>query len=369
MQDYRTLDSEQFHLDDCVIAGTECVLIHPKQLDAAWTPETLCYRSVIVEKVRGAFISCGFPKFLNLGQSPHLYPDPTHFTDWTVEDKLDGSLIIVSRFKGEVIVRTRGTVSAFVHESGPELATLLAANPLITDNAWANSEEWSLLFEHCSPTNRIVLAYQEPSLTLLGAVHHSDYALMNDLSLSIVAKTLGVRRPEQFTFGSIADIVATCEHLKGREGFVLSYGNHAHRVKIKAQDYLLRHRLKSELGSLSKVLDLYMAHLEMPTLPCGCCDETLYDYIARTFDYEIAQQVKPFVTQIEAAHFRVNAIIADVQREVEPLMGLSRKCAADSIISRYREAGLSGLGFILLDKRSIPNKTLRELIERNLATP
>jgi hypothetical protein len=62
-----------------------------------------------------------FPNLPILNENPEHFPVPTDLKNSVITDKLDGSLLIVSKYKGNYILRTRGTVDATRLENGYEL--------------------------------------------------------------------------------------------------------------------------------------------------------------------------------------------------------------------------------------------------------
>ncbi len=79
-------------------------------------------------------------------------------------EKLDGSLLIVSKYNGQYILRTRGTVDASIMANGHELE--IFKNTILSKLA-DNNDTWdySVLFEWLSPINKIVLNYGDEQTT------------------------------------------------------------------------------------------------------------------------------------------------------------------------------------------------------------
>ena len=117
-------NSEEFNFKDCIIADDECWLITPKNMGVKWTDENARFRSCIVRKSDNFVISQGFKKFTNYGEQSAFEPWDD---SWKIEarHKLDGSLLIVSRYKGEWILRTRGTIDARQLPNGHEIDLLI----------------------------------------------------------------------------------------------------------------------------------------------------------------------------------------------------------------------------------------------------
>ncbi len=358
MRHYSQLPSESFVQRDCAVGGDDCVLVFPSSIGVSWDLDTLWYRSIILRKSDSRVVSVGFSKFMNWTQDPHLYPDPNAHGDYVIHSKEDGSLICLSQHNGEQVVRTRGTESVDIHPTGPEIHGLLDALPLRYCPYYSH-EGHTLLWEHCSPSNRIVIAYEKPELVLLEIVRHSDLTYLPVEIVDALAAQLGARRPKRYCFDSIADIVATCQHLKGTEGFVLAYNGNQSRVKIKTAEWLKLNRLKSEIGSLSKLLDLWFT-LGRPG------PKAFYDHIATQLDFELAEQARPQIGQITVVTLKVGMLVGEVLQAVESWRDKPRKDAAMHILAVYRPLGLQAVAFSALDDKPVADKVWRELMEREL---
>lgn len=351
------------------IAGETCHLVQPQHIGATWSEDNLHLRSSIWNS-NGELVSASFKKFVNWEERPDLQPAPADLSDAQLVEKVDGSTLIVSKYQGQLIVRTRGTSDASKLDNGHEIPLLLVKYPNIEEFFRGyDTLPISLIFEWVSPLNRIVIAYPESDLILIGAIWHNDYSLWHQSTLDPIAQFLGVKRPTVLSFRSIDEMLRTVEVMQGQEGICVYYNGGQSIRKVKSARYLMLHRLKSELGSISKVLDLYLAHMETEAAhpPVDMIPQCFYDYVAKTFDFEIAEQVKPMILRIEIACTKAQTVIAYVRAEVRGLVELSRKEAALSIIARYGNTPEKGIAFLLLDNRPIPTKTLRALIENELA--
>lgn len=117
-------DREQFNFKEVEISGDACWLITPKDMATKWDNENFRFRSCLVRQEDNLVISQGFGKFTNYGERPDFQPwDDTQ--KFEARHKLDGSLLIVSKYKGELIIRTRGTVDARQLANGHEIDFLM----------------------------------------------------------------------------------------------------------------------------------------------------------------------------------------------------------------------------------------------------
>ena len=122
-------DPTQFIYRPVTIAGDECVLIIPNHIGVKWTKQNLMFRSSIWKinsEADWTPVSLSFKKFFNWDEQPDL--DYTPFSlaangGCQILEKCDGSTLIVSKYKGELIIRTRGTADASFMENGHELET------------------------------------------------------------------------------------------------------------------------------------------------------------------------------------------------------------------------------------------------------
>jgi T4 RnlA family RNA ligase len=242
----------------------------------------------------GELISASFPKFFNWGEHPELTPLPKSLDGATLMEKLDGSTLIVSKYKGNFMIRTRGTIDASkMEKNGWEVEFLMEKYPEIKNKA-KSQDTWnySLIFEWISPNNQIVINYTEPDIRLIGCICHDDYRLVTQSSLETLAKDLGIGRPQSFKFDTIEEMTTAIEGLKGQEGIVVYFNNDQSLLKVKGAWYLALHRMKSELSSIDGIADLYFS------LGGNLSYDEFMKHITDVFDYELAKMIMGSVSKI-----------------------------------------------------------------------
>ena len=355
--DISSIDRTQFMVHEHSLNGEIVHLIQPQHIGTQWRQDNKHLRSVVVN-YEGEVISAGFPKFTNWGENSDHFPVPTSLRNCTVVNKLDGSLLIVSKYKNQFILRTRGTVDASVLANGSELE--IFKNTILKKISVDLMETWnySLLFEWLSPLNVIVLRYSdEPDWQLIGAVNHTDYSLFSQTEVDEYAKMFDLKRPEKFTFNDISDMLQIVDKWQDREGVCLYSKNDQVIHKIKASKYLLLHHLKSELSNIEKVLDVWLEQ-GMPDY------NTFYNYIFTTFDFELAEQVKGMISRIADGKKEVNKIVDGMNDFVNNrLRSLStRKEQAQLVISSYGETNRASFLFKLLDGKSLGKEEYKKLM-------
>lgn len=346
---------EEFCVRDCVIANTECKLVFPIKHDIKWSDKNKIFRSSIWTN-DGILVSASWKKFTNLGEQLEFEPLDID-SDIEFIHKLDGSTLIISKFKGELIVRTRGTSDATTLDNGDEIPFLKKKYPLIFDNDTLNTEQYSIVCEWYSPRNIIVeREAEEPTLWLTGVIKHDDYSYVLQNNLDIFATDWKIERPARYRFNSLSSMIESVNQWNKGEGIVI-YGNKGQVLKkTKSDRYLLLHRIKSTLSNVKNLIDYYIDK-EMPSY------EDFYKMIETEFDYEIAVQLKDELEKIceagESAKKYIDHILEVVHdiRKVE-----TRKDQATMIKRNFKEN--SSFVFSVLDGKIINKEQWTKLINQ-----
>ena len=354
--DIQKVDLTQFMVHEHSLNGEIVHLIQPQHIGTKWTQDNKHMRSVVVNYA-GEVISASMPKFTNWGENPEHFPVPTSLKNATVVEKLDGSTLIVSKYNGQYILRTRGTVDASTMANGFELELFKST---ILSKLQDNNDTWnySIIWEWLSPINKIVLSYgDEPMWKLIGFINHINYSLAQQDMLDAMAKKYDLLRPEIYTFTDISDMLQIVDKWQNKEGVCLYSKNDQVIHKIKASKYLLLHHLKSELSSLEKVLDVWLEQ-GMPDY------QTFYNYIFTTFDYELAEQCRGMISRICDAKKEVDMIVSGMNEFVNNRLKTlpTRKLQAEQVISAYGNTNRASFLFKLLDGKSLGKEEYKKLL-------
>jgi len=354
--DIQKVDLTQFMVHEHSLNGEIVHLIQPQHIGTKWTQDNKHMRSVVVNYA-GEVISAGFPKFTNWGENPDHFPVPNSLKHCTVVEKLDGSLLIVSKYNGQYILRTRGTVDASTLANGHELE--IFKNTILSKLA-DNNDTWdySVLFEWLSPINKIVLNYgDEPSWRLIGFINHINYSLAQQDMLDAMAKKYGFDRPPTYTFSSVEDLLKDVDQWRGKEGVVVYSKNDQMLHKVKGAWYLALHHMKSELSNIEKVIDVWLEQ-GMPDY------QTFYSYIFTTFDYELAEQCRGMISRICDAKKEVDMIVVGMNDFVNNRLKTlpTRKLQAEQVISAYGNTNRASFLFKLLDGKSLGKEEYKKLL-------
>jgi hypothetical protein len=363
--DLSQIDTESFYVNSHVVAGETLYLVHPKNMGVKWTKDNLIFRSSVWNE-QGELVSAGFKKFVNWGEKPDLFPPPTHLGGCELIEKVDGSTLIVSKYKGELIIRTRGCMTPHeMEKSGYEIEMLKFKYPhvFIEDTdiiaILGQIETWpfSYIYEWTSPANKIVINYgDEPELHLIGIVDHENYSYFSQSVLDQTAEAFQVKRPRSFNFDSVGQMLKAIEELKGQEGLCVYFNKGQDILKVKSAWYLTLHKLKSELSSIEKVIDLWLI-LERPTF------NVFYNYICEHFDFELAETSKGLISKVCDGYKEVKKIVEHMIIFTDGVRTLpTRKEQALKITQAYSTTNRAGMCFRLLDNHKLTDDDYKKLI-------
>lgn len=357
--DVNKIDLTDFNVRECYFAGDECVWVYPKLEGTSWKADNLHLRSSIWRKSDGELVSAGYKKFFNWAEKPDIYPGPTTIHNrMRFVEKVDGSCVIVSKYKGELIVRTRRSPVEML-PNGAEIELIKKKYPKAFNNALLNTEGFSLLFEWVTPSNLIVLRYPESDLRLTNIVTHEDYSYWTQDGLDNVAKEIGVPRPKYFKFGSLEEMFENVTKIKGEEGVCVYYGgdDHSQHIrKVKSEWYNIIHAFRGEM-SFKNIVDLYLES-GMPNY------NEFSNIILEQFDYEGLQIALPLVSTICDGKRESDKIVQGMKdfiaKQCDNLP--NRKEKAEKIISAYGKTSRADIAFTLLDKHSPSTQQWKKLL-------
>ncbi len=367
--DLSTVDRGYFNMKACKVAGEDCVLVEPLETGLPkWNRDNLIFRSSLWTN-EGELISAGFKKFFNWGEDLDAdgkptgkipYAKPSTLQGCDILDKLDGSLLIISRFKGQLIVRTRATVDAAATLSnGDEIAFLKTKYPhLFADYG----EHFSILAEWYSPRNKIVLNYgDEPRLWLVGAVFHENYDLASQETLDVWSeKMLFVPRPERYSFNSIEELQTAVEKLEGKEGVVAYPPDGQRPWKLKSARYLKLHYYKGDVATFDKIVDIWL-ELGQPGY------QAFYDHLATKYDWEIAEYAKAHLSRICDASKDMARIVQGMHDFVNnQLAGLTRKEQYQKTIQSYGKTNRAAMVMRILDGKPLNGEQMKKLVLQSM---
>lgn len=202
------------------------------QYESYWNETTLNSRGLVLDENKN-IIARPFKKFKNYEEyKAEEIPNES----FDVYSKLDGSLGIVFKHKGELIIATRGSFTSDQAVKAKE----------IFDNEYSEladkiEEGKTYLFEIIYPSNRIVVDYGgSEDLILLAII---DNATGNDLPLILEGFTVVRKHSGISDFSKLKEL-----NIQNEEGFVIKFKS-GFRMKIKFEDYVKLHRVITNTSS------------------------------------------------------------------------------------------------------------------------
>jgi len=367
--DLQSIDKESFMVHHHFVGEHECFLVQPIHIGATWNKENLIYRSSLWDK-DGYPVSLSFPKFFNWDEKPDIFPAPSDLKNAKLMEKLDGSTLIFSRYKGQTVIRTRGTVDARKQANGHEIDYLCEKyKKFIAYLEMVETSNESFILEWLSPKNRIILNYgDDPDMKLIAVVNHADYTLTSQSVLDVYAESWDLPRPRTFSYNSVEEMKSAVEVLKDQEGLCVYYNNEQQIRKVKAAQYLFLHRAKSEISSVDKVIDVYidwfMPRHTLSHEPTGYVE--FFEYLTEKFDFEIATMATGHASRICDAMKEVHKIMNALFEFASARMNIARNIAAKEILQAYGSTGRSAIIFKMLDRKTIGTDDYKKLLYQTL---
>lgn len=194
-------------------------------------------------------VARSFPRFFNWGEVQEEMP-LFDFSDFVVQSKEDGSLALFYYFD-EWKVNTRGSFAQdnMQHQDFTWDEAIGRALGSWDNLTRIGNQDWTYVCEFCSPWNKIVRRYEEPTLYLLTIIDKDTGEEQDAATCDTIANLLHMKRPTIYTFTSIEEIQKFLQEQGENdptfEGVVIR-DKHGHRWKIKSATYLGLHRLRGE---------------------------------------------------------------------------------------------------------------------------
>lgn len=196
------------------------------QYTGSWGEITLACRGLVLD-YHGNVVARPFKKFFNVGQveAPVIPDEP-----FEVYDKMDGSLIIMFKYKDEFVIASRGS---FISDQA------MWAREIV-DKFYPTQKEYirddvTYLFELIHPRNRIVVDYKdEEDLYLLAVIDNET-----GKDLAIKDFNLGFPVAKKFDYTDLENLPEE----DNSEGYVVKFESGT-RLKIKNPRYMQIHRVR-----------------------------------------------------------------------------------------------------------------------------
>jgi len=219
-------------------------LVKYLHLGVDWSMDHVLDARGLILDSSGTIIARPYRKFFNykeLEDRIDLPEEVRKLSDWeneeyTVTEKVDGSLIIVFCHNGEMVFASSGSFISEHALKAKELYEKLADKykRFIFADAFMKN---TFLFELVSPEYQIVIQYPEEKLILHGIIQ-TVTGEFNDASYNMLkADGFPVVRSYNYTEEELIKVQA---ELKDVEGFVVRFKDSGKMLKMKTEDYFMK---------------------------------------------------------------------------------------------------------------------------------
>ncbi len=285
----------------------------------------------------GKLIARPFHKFFNMGERE----DPLKM-DWSrphvIQDKLDGTMIHPALLDNDLVFMTRMGLTSHAKAASNFVSSTIQM--LCKDMLLAGLTP---MFEYTGPKNRVVISYDKPQITLLAIRETVSGRYLTSKETSAIALKYDV--PLVKSFGQVDDIKAFIQDgraLAGVEGYVVAFDD-GHRVKLKADGYVLRHRALSHVHMEKNVLNWVVTNAIDDVIPL--------------LSKENAEHVLEYQQTVENAISRQTQDVEDFFAEHQNLDRKTYALAAAKLPKHLRSAA-----FGCLDGKSARESVLGHLL-------
>lgn len=225
-------------------------------------------RGLVLDK-NSNIVSRPYPKFFNyqeLKNRESLSEGVRKLSDWDdgkyyVYEKLDGSLAVVSSYRGKLIYSSTGSIYGEFPDKF-EKWFKKNLNKRQMQELKKLSKNYTLMFEYVSPDNRIVVPYNKEEMIFHGMIEtKSGKEIIKPAILNSIAKTLDLSVATKFDLSLDRILKLQKQSMDGNifEGFVVKFET-GKSLKIKLDEYVELHTVCTlgfgEIRTKANVLDI-----------------------------------------------------------------------------------------------------------------
>lgn len=220
--------------------------------------------------LNGKLISRPYHKFFNMNEREETLASEFLLEDaskYVLMDKLDGSFIRPVRINGSIRLCTKMGITEQSEQAEEFLASLGEERfNDYQDFFEAYVDHFTPVFEFCSRKNQIVIDYPEDALILTGMRRNDSGEYISARTLGQIARVFKIPLVKAWSIEDIIGVNAprcptrvldVVRSWIGVEGVVLRY-NDGRMVKIKAEDYCIKHGAKDGLLLEKNVLATFL---------------------------------------------------------------------------------------------------------------
>ena len=216
-------------------------------------------RGLIFDTETGKLISRPYHKFFNVGEREETAINKVDlYEPHVVLEKLDGSMIRPIPTKEGFRLATKAGITDVAMNAEVFIADKTNYRELILELI---DDRKTPIFEWCSRKNRIVVDYPEDQLILTGirdnqSGNYVSYSKM--ATAAYYANIPVVKAVDGLAVQNIELFVKQIREWDDGEGIVLRFDS-GHMVKVKADEYVLRHKSKEQINQEKNVLQTILS--------------------------------------------------------------------------------------------------------------
>jgi len=214
-------------------------------------------RGLIFDNATGQLISRPYHKFFNVGEREETQIDKLNLSaSHIVLEKLDGSMIRPIPTPEGFRLGTKAGITdvamnaeVFIGDK-PHYGTFIKK---------CIQKGTTPIFEWCSRKNRIVVDYPKDNLILTGIRYNDTGKYVQYQTMNTYATAWNIPVVKAIA-GDETDLTKIVDHIRkwdDGEGVVIRFDD-GHMVKVKADDYVLRHKSKEQINQEKNVLQVIL---------------------------------------------------------------------------------------------------------------
>ncbi len=217
-------------------------------------------RGLIFDTATGELISRPYHKFFNVGERDETQFDKINWNmPHVILEKLDGSMIRPIPTPEGFRLGTKAGITDVAMNAEYFIADKHNYAEFIHTMIY---NMMTPMFEWCSRSNRIVIDYPEDKLVLTGvrSIVDGTYLSYKKLvELSQLFEIPVVKSLQSQEDATVVDdeLIENIRKWDGGEGVVIRFEN-GHMVKVKADEYILRHRSKEQINSEKNIIQVIL---------------------------------------------------------------------------------------------------------------
>lgn len=272
-----------------------------------WNKFYMESRGTVIDYKKENLVTLPYKKFFNLNEKPYVnldiikgYYDKGY--KFIIKDKLDGSLINISKYNGQVVVTSSGS---FTSSQVYKAIELLNRYKYFVDNM---REDYTYMFEIIYPDNRVVVDYKDTEdIFLTGIRNKKTFTLVKDEEIKNIVQKYGLKMTsyDNRNFEQILD--ATKEYsYKDKEGWVIKVEEMELLFKLKCDDYINAHKY-------------FTTSFTDKNIACLIKEEKIDDYLARLDGdrkKEVLSKVREILSKVDKTKNEVEKLYNSIPSDI-----------------------------------------------------